>query len=259
MRGRVSLLAVCCFVFALTPPRAEAQTVSELVAQGISAYADLDYDLAVELLSRALERVTSDTPDSVRSQILGYLGASDVFRGNLDSASARFRSVLLLDPGYRLDQLVFPPEVAIVFDAVRQQTRAVRVVVPGETRIRAPTDRFVARILAASAHRITVDVRLGSGGRAAPLYDGLIGDSVDVRWDVRRDVPSTTGRADLLRVNSHDASGRIVRVVEIPLAIQVDRPDTLAHPLPPDSSLFLPEHTPPRPREAALAAGWWPD
>jgi hypothetical protein len=254
-RPRAFLWGAGCIVFALTAPRAEAQTVSELVARGISAYTDLDYDLAVELLSQALERVSPGTPDSVQSQIYGYLGAAEVFRGNLDSASSRFRAVLLRDPGYRLDQLVFPPEVVIQFDAVRQQIRAVRVVAPGVTRIRSPTDRFVARILATSAHRIMVDVRLGAGGQATTLYDGLVGDSVDVDWDVLGDVPPTSSRADVLRVNSLDAAGRVVRRVEIPLAIQVERPDTLLHPLPLDPSLFLPESTPPRPKTEALAAG----
>ena len=48
--------------------------------------------------------------------------------------NAAFERLLFLDPRYRPDQLVFPPEVSSLFEEVRLRTRAVAVSVPPRRR-----------------------------------------------------------------------------------------------------------------------------
>jgi hypothetical protein len=72
-----------------------------------------------------------------RARRLFYLGAAGLLRGRRDYALAAFRRLVRLDPRYRPDRLLFPPEVSGEFDSVRVETRAAPVVVPRDTAVRA--------------------------------------------------------------------------------------------------------------------------
>src|SRR5207249_5845466 len=120
-----------------------AQTIASPFAQGIRAYQNLDFDQAAALLRRDLARASSSTATlGERAQGLLYLGAADLFRGRRDSAVAVFRRPVQLDPRYRPDRLVVPPEVTSVLDKVRAESRAVVPVAPAATEIPPRTAAF---------------------------------------------------------------------------------------------------------------------
>ena len=90
------------------------------LARAIAAYQNLDFDVAATTLRRALERELSTAE---RIEALAYLGAAEHYRARPDSATAAFRRLIQLAPGFQLDTLVFPPEVTHAFDDVRSRTR----------------------------------------------------------------------------------------------------------------------------------------
>src|SRR5881296_2947860 len=109
------------------PREVVAQTARDLVTQGVRAYRALEYDAAVALLRRSLaEGALGTLSTAERAQALTYLGATELFRGRRDSASLAFADVVLLDPRYRPDELIFPPQVTNLFQQVRQATRPSR-------------------------------------------------------------------------------------------------------------------------------------
>ena len=253
---RRALLALAVLAIALAPG-AGAQTTPDDLARGIRAYQNLDYDSAAALLRAALEPARRPAlSDADRIRALVYLGSTELFREHRDSAAAAFGRVLLLDPRYRPDQLVFPPEVSGLFQEVRLATRVVAVSVALVTQIAAPADRLVAWLYAASDHQVEAAVLRANGVPLRSLYSGGVGDSLQVLWDGRGDggVPVEAG-SYVLRVDSRGSTGRVVRSLEVPLDVAALRGDTLTLPPPPADSLFLPEHTAPGGGWNALATG----
>lgn len=233
-----------------------AQTGEELVTQGIAAYNALEYDAASALLRRGLGLVGPEAlPYDARAPILVYLGATEIFRGQRDSAASAFRHALRTDPRHRPDPLVFPPAVTNAFDAVRRTTAYVRVSVPPDTSIVLGSELYAARLDASALHNIIVDLLQRDSVLVRRLYSGPIADSLTVRWEGLNEA----GRAALegqliLQVASQNPSGG-GRRIQVPLTT-VSRPrDTLPLPLPPADSLFLPEREPKGPALRALAAG----
>src|SRR3989440_13069354 len=128
----------------------------ELLGQGVKAYQALEYDAAAALLEQSLGRDSaSGLADSLRARALTYLAATELFRGQRDSAVGAFRQLVLLNPRYRPDGLIFPPQVTNLFQEVRRATRAIAVAVPPVTELRARLDRFKARVLASSRAGLT--------------------------------------------------------------------------------------------------------
>src|SRR5207253_2149877 len=139
---------------------AAQQSASDLLAQGMRAYQSLDYDQAAAILRRGLARTTGDTLSAVeRLQAFTYLGATELFRDNRDSALAAFRQIAVTDPKYRPSEIIFPPQVTGVFQEVRQQTKTVFLQVPAVAR---PTGR----------HRTAAARACGSGGALAGRRPG---------------------------------------------------------------------------------------
>jgi len=249
--ARVALLA-----FALVlPAAARAQTPAERMTRGLGAYRDLDFDSAAVMFRSAL---TVTGPNALagadRERALVYLGATELFRDRRDSAMAAFRRLILADPRYRPDQLVFPPEVVGLFELVRQGTRAVLVTVPPVTEVNAG-ERIMATVIAASYHPITAVVTRASGARVRTLYAGDIADSLLVLWDLRDSmgVAVDTG-SYVLRVSSI-ANNRPVRAVEVPLDLRLVRRDSLPWPPPISDSLLKPEIAPASTSARPLLAG----
>jgi hypothetical protein len=255
VRTRAALLAVAVLTGALVCA-ARAQTPAEQLALGVRAYGDLNFDSAATLLRAAL--AAPEVPslsDAERARGLVYLGATELFRERRDSAEAAFQTLLYLDPRYRPDQLVFPPEVSTVFEEVRLRTRAVTALVPPITRIDAAGDQLVFWLYATSYHQVDVAVLRTNGVRVRSVYSGGIGDSLQVLWDGRTDTGALVeGGSYQLEADSRGADGRVVRSLVMPLNIQRVYPDTLPVPPAPDA-LMLPEREGGRSGLRPLATG----
>jgi hypothetical protein len=226
--------------------RLHAQNSAELLARGMRSSQNLDYDSAASFLRAALAKSGADAlPDTSRNRALMFLGATEFFRDHRDSAAAVFTRLLVRNPRYRPDDLIFPPEVASLFQDVRSGLRAVAIRVAPVTEINGPGDRLAVELYATSLHEINAGITRAAGGPVRTIYHGAIGDSLQILWDGR---DSSGAIADsgayLLRVSSRDPSGRVTRVVEVPLDLRTVRRDTLPWPPPMSDSLLLPEQRP---------------
>ena len=234
-----------------------AQAITSPFAQGIRAYQNLDFDQAAALLRRDLARASSSTATlGERAQGLLYLGAADLFRGRRDSAVAVFRRLVQLDPRYRPDRLVFPPEVTSVFDNVRVETRAVVLVAPADTEISTGTGAFTFWVVASAFQTVEVTLRYQDGAPFRALYAGPMGDSLRVQWDGLDAAGQMTPVSRvLLRVASRAPTGELAGIVQLPLDLRIVHIDTLPWPKPPADSQFLPERAGSRPALRALLGG----
>jgi len=252
----VVLVAIVTAACAIVAPL-QGQAPSDLLAQGERAYGDLEFDAAVGFLRRALESdagIPLEGDD--RAQALIYLAASEVFGADPDTAAAVFRRLILFDTRYVPNQLVFPPQVTNLYDAVRRDTKTITVEIPDNTLLQGGTEQLSLRLFASSYHDVRAVLRDENAVVVRRLYSGPIVDSLDVRWDARGTdrMLVSTGLHELT-ITSLDSAGRVVRSVEIPLDIRVTIADTLPHPLAPADSIMLPERESSGPGVEALAGG----
>jgi len=234
-----------------------AQSASELLGAGVRAYQALEYDAAAALLERSLGRDSAGgLADSLRARALTYLAATELFRGQRDSAVAAFRQLVLLDPRYRPDELIFPPQVTNLFQEVRRATRAIAVAVPPVTELRTRLERFTARVLASSLTDVTVTLAQEDGTPVRQLYSGPVADSVLVAWDglTAAGAPADNGRY-VLRVTPRIPTADGPRACQVVLEVKQERPDTLAWPPALTTPPLLPERTSTGPAFRSLAAG----
>lgn len=234
-----------------------AQTATEWMEQGVQAYQVLDLNAAAGFLRRALDAEPPDTlerRDHVRA--LAYLGATEFFRDNRDSAQSAFRRIVRIDPRYAIDEVEFPPEVTALYQLARRDTKVVEVEVPAQARLEAGSGMYAAQLYASSFHRVDVALDRPDGSTVRGLYRGVIGDSLEVLWNGfdADGSPLRAGRY-VFRVESTTPDGAVARVLRIPLEVMVETPDTVAHPPPPADSLFLPETIESRMGTQALISG----
>src|SRR2546429_3696363 len=215
----------------------------ELLGQGMKAYQALEYDAAAALLEQSLGRDSAaGLADSLRSRALTYLAATELFRGQRDTAVGAFRQLVLLNPRYRPDELIFPPQVTNLFQEVRRATRAIAVAVPPVTELRARLDRFKARVLASSLADVTVTLAHEDGTPMLQLYSGPVADSLLVSWDglTAAGTPADDGPY-ILRVTPPSPAADGPRARELGLDVKQQPPDTLPWPptpaLPPERPL----------------------
>jgi hypothetical protein len=124
MKTRLAVLAVLL----AAPLQAQTGGASDVMARAISAYQDLEFDEAANLLRRVLAAPSAnELADSTRARALTYLGAAEHYRGNADSAMAAFRRLVALAPHQAPDTLIFPPEVTRLYERVRGSMTAVAV------------------------------------------------------------------------------------------------------------------------------------
>lgn len=221
-----------------------AQQRPGALARAIDAYDGLSYDSAAALLRRLLATPDSSLATADRIRALTYLGATELFRGDRDSARAVFVRLLAADPRARPDQLVFPPEVSDLFQETRLATRLVAVAPPPVTVLRAAGDRLILRLYASTYHNVTASVQRG-GDPPRQLYAGAVGDSLDVLWDGRDGGGAEAAAGTwMFRVVSRAADGSTASTLELPLAVTHVAPDTVPWPARPDSSGMLPERGP---------------
>ena len=227
---------------ALTAIRsATAQTAGNLLARGVRAYQNLDYPAAAGLMRRLLDESPSPPERSVQAKALSYLAAAEFFQGQRDTALATFRQMLERDARNRPEPLVFPPEVQRLFEEARRLTQTVSAELPREAEIRPDGPPLVAHLFASSPQDIVVTVGPGEQARRT-LYEGPIGDSLDVRWDGRDSLSAPiSGGHYLLKVVAREPSGRIHRSLEVPLEVTRQAQDTLPIPPAPDRRQILPE------------------
>ena len=234
---------------------AAAQTADDLIAAGVRAYDNLDFDVAASLLRRGLASGPALDPP-VRVRAFAYLAATEVFRGDSDSGSAVFGRLISLYPRHRIDQLVFPPEISSVFEAVRRTILAVAPVLPDSSTFRIGESGLKPWLYSSSFHEVRVELQGADGSMVRVLYAGLIGDSLRLDWDGRTDDGSIVDQGQyVLAVASRDETGTTVRMVRVPLVVEVDRRDSLPHPGALPDSLLLPERQTAGPGIEALVGG----
>ena len=229
----------------------------DLLKRGVQAYQALEYDAAAALLEQSLGRdSTAGIADSLRAKALTYLAATELFRGQRDSAVGAFRQLVLLNPRYRPDELIFPPQVTNLFQEVRRATRAIAVAVPPVTQLRTRLERFTARVLASSLADVAVTLAREDGTPVRELYKGPVADSVVVTWDglTAAGAPADNGRY-VLRVTPRTLTADGPRARQVPLEVKQEPPDTLAWPPPLTTPPLLPEQTSSGPAFRSLAAG----
>lgn len=253
-RGRVAWYRLALGTALLAAP-ASAQTAIDLVGRGITAYQNLEFDDAAGLLRRALiARGPGELIGQDRAQAFVYLAATEIFRRRTDSARTVFRQLVLFDPRYRPDQIVFPPTVLNLFDEVRRETKALGVRAPADTSFR-PGGHVAVRLSASSGHEVNVTLRREDGRLVRSLYAGPIADSLDVPWDGTDSTGTAVppGRYALIAASLQE--GQATRTVRLPLELSRLEPDTLPLPPGPPDSLLRPESTPFGPALGAFAKG----
>jgi hypothetical protein len=257
MRGVVTLLAALSFA-ALTGPRgAHAQSATDVLAQGVRAYQDLEFDGAAGLLRRSLAFTGTEAlaPDAAARAMI-YLAATELFRNRRDSAAAVARRLVLLDARFRPDEQVFPPQVVALYEGVRRATPAVTARAPSDTSIRPGADAYAIRLYASTFHDVSAILATEAGGALRVLYAGPIGDSLNLTWNGfdSAGVRLPDGRY-AVTIASLDRQRRVVRTLRLPLEVAQPTVDTLPHPAPPADSLLRPERQSYGPALRALAPG----
>jgi hypothetical protein len=223
-------------VLSLAPVVAAAQASGMLLTEGIKAYRDLHFAAAGELLQRALGGTGSRAlSPAERLQALMFLGASREFREGRNGAVAPFRTLVLTDPRFRPDSLVFPPRVTQVFAEVLGTTKAVALLAPSQSRFAAGTESFTVRAYASSRQDIDARVALSDGVPIATLFQGTITDSLVLSWNGQDSAGAVArpGRYQLVVV-SLLGPDQILRSVRLPLDLRVAALDTTPWPRRPD-------------------------
>jgi len=161
--------------------------------------------------------------------------------------------MVLADPRYEADQLVFPPQVTSVFDSARSATPAVALGVPTDTVLTGASPTLPIAVYPSTLHRVVLTVTDAAGAHPVVLLSGLVADSAVERWTVPP--PARGGGRYRIIAQSMDLNGDVLRSVTVPIRVAPNVPDTLALPAPPADSLFLPEHAHDHLGVTSLAAG----
>ena len=232
---RHARLVLATAMLCAVPSAASAQQVtSMLLSEGVKAYQGLDFAAAAQLLRRALDTDGSLAPAD-RHRALMYLGAAHVFRDEHSDAVDAFRALVLEDPRFRPDTLIFPPRVTQVYTEVLQTTKAVALEAPVDARFRARAETFNVRAYATSPHQNHARIETADGRLLAPLYSGRIADSVTLSWGGLDAAGAVAGTGSYRLVVTSLVADQVLRSVSLPLEVRVEPPDTL--PWPPASSV----------------------
>lgn len=235
-----SIGAAVVLALAVASP-VQAQAPDSLIASGIRSYRNLEFDAAAGFLTRALSLLgPADT--ARRTEALTYLGATEVYRQRGDTAREIFRGVVKLAPAYRIDRLIFPPEVTVLFDAARRSTLAVAVRTDHEQEFRTGPRGFTGMLFTSTFHDVRAEIQRADASVVRSIYAGPVADSLAFDWDGRAadGMPLPTGRYQFA-IASLDSAGTAARILRFPLDVLARVEDTLAVPAPPDAAQLLPE------------------
>jgi hypothetical protein len=240
---KIALLSLAAAVAAA--PVVQAQSPEASLQQGIQAYRDLEMESAGWLLRRALQ--SNSLSEADRKTGLCYLGAAELYRDRRDSAVSAFSQLIRLEPRYRLDRLVFTPEVQSVFELARRRTPIVEVDVRSGTV--APRDPGLPIHLEANTpHVVVVTAEAVRGEVLDTIARASVDDTATVRWSAHH----APAGGLILGVSSLDQRGRVSRRVELPVQITRFPED----PLPmPEQPAMLPERRPAGPAVVRLGLG----
>jgi hypothetical protein len=240
-----STVLLALALVATAAPVARAQSPEASLAQGIQAYRDLEMESAGYLLRRALQSNVLNETD--RKTGLCYLGAAELYRDRRDSALSAFVQLIQLEPRYRLDRLVFTPEVQTLFEQARRRTPIVEVA--ARTATLAPRDPGLPiRLEANTPHVVVVTEETVRGEVLDTVARATVNDTATVRWSAQR----APAGGLILGVSSLDQRGRVSRRVELPVQITRFPEDPL--PLPAQPTL-LPVQQPAGPALVRLGLG----
>jgi len=250
---RVALLLTLLFL----PPALAGQAARAVLAQGIHAYDDLEFEQAAGLLRRALaaQGVNALARDEVSNALI-YLTATELLRDRKDSARAIARRLVITNPRYRPDELVFPPQLLLLYEVVRRATPAVIGEAPADTTIRPGSEALTLRLYASAVHDVQATLVALDGRVMRTLFRGPIGDSLALPWNGldSANAPLQPG-AYAITVSSFDRAGKVVRILRMPLSVLSAPADTLAHPAAPADTVLRPEKRPLGPALRVLAPG----
>lgn len=239
----IRLLTVLLLCALAVPAVAEGQTASDLLTQGIRAYAVREYDGGAWLLRRALAFQGADAlAPAEAARALAYLTATELSRNQRDSALAAARRLIVIDPRYRPDDQAFPPQVIAIFQEARRSAPTVSIRALSDTAIRPGVDAFVVRLAATTGPEVTAALTNADGRVVRTLYTGPIRDSIDVRWnglDVSGNPPPAGRYAITVTPTGRDRRG--TWTLRLPLELQRPAVDTTPLPPAPPDSLFRPE------------------
>jgi hypothetical protein len=175
------IMTICA---CLMPTDARAQGATQLLEQGVRAYTVREYEGGAYLLRRALSEDGADAlgPTDV-ARALMYLTATEVARGQRDSALAAAKRLVVLDARYRPDSRTFPAEVLSIYQEARRAAPTVSIRAFGDTAIKPGSEAFVVRLAAPTSPEVVAAVTNPEGRVVRTLYSGSFRDSIDVRWN----------------------------------------------------------------------------
>jgi hypothetical protein len=219
---------------------AAAQAPATLLSEGVAAYENLEFALAARQLRRAVSPDAQPALSQAEMEhALVYLGASEVLLDEQDQAMQTFRTLVLVNPRHRPDELVFPPRVTRVYNEALQATKAVDVEAPPRTLLVTRTERIGFRVFPSSEHRIRAAIVTNEGATVRVLYDGVVEGPRTLPWDGLdgRGRPPAPGNYRL-EIESMVTRGNTLRSVWMPITLQARPMETAAtSSAPPDSLL----------------------
>ncbi len=113
----VKHLALALVLFWAVPAHAQTGDAEELLDEGRRLYADLEYQEAQRVLTRAL--ALEGLPDAFRVPVLETLGFVEVVLEDEPAAREAFERLFAIDPYYVVREPSGSPRVTAVVDAVR--------------------------------------------------------------------------------------------------------------------------------------------
>jgi hypothetical protein len=217
-----------------------AQAPATLMNEGLAAYDDLEFALAARLLRRAVFPDAEPALSTAQMErALVYLGASEVLLGEQNQAAETFRGLVLANPRYRPDELVFPPRVTRLYGEVLQTTKAVDLEAPPRMLLVTRTERIGFQVFPTSEHRIRAAIVTNDGATVRVLYDGVIEGPRTLAWDGLdgRGRPPAPGNYRL-EIESMVTQGNTLRSVWMPITLEARAMETVAtSSTPPESML----------------------
>jgi hypothetical protein len=237
----VTIRALLILLLAVPLARAAGQSPTALLGLGIQSYRDMDMAGSGQQLRNALApgpTVEGALGIEARKQALTYLGAAELYRDRRDSASAAFRRLVDLDPRYRPDPVVFPPDVIALFNEVRRTTPAVAITAPSRATFGAGEPGLPFVLHASVRHTVVVTAETVLGQVVDTVHRGPVGDSLLLRWNARGKGRTPPVGGMVLNVASLNRQGKVIRRVELPLQVTRGASEQLEAPPPP---ALLPE------------------
>lgn len=229
--------AIVLLVIPICRSTAQDAPAAAALERAIAAYRDLDLDAAASRLAA----LTNDSaaallPIDLRLRGLMYLGAVEVLRDRPLAADAAFRRIVALDPAYRPDALVFPPEVTSRFAASRRGVHAVIATLSDSVELGGDREALELHLESTTPHEVRALVLDRTGTPVRLLHQGIVVDTLSVRWTGRdasgRFQPSGEYRI-IVESFGPEARDVVERTVTVPLRLERIEPDTLPWPLAP--------------------------